>query len=178
MQNERIKLTRREIQMKRSTILLTALGVLLYLGAVPLFAQTHHGGGGTHGPTTTSHGNKDAPGGGKSTETSSATQLGRFFNDTDSKLFTRISALAVKDGTTISALQGMNFKSLGQMISALHVYNNLGLSKTVSFADFVTYDKANSLGAAIKHFDPTADPKTETKNARKQANQDIKESES
>jgi hypothetical protein len=188
MQNERIKIQKEGNTMKRSTILLTALGVLLYLGAVPLFAQGHRGGGGTHGPTTTSRGNTDPSGGGKSTETSSQKQLNNVITSSTSgspsklaqKLMSMLPSTGPNAGLTLTAASA-GFKNLGRFIAALHAYNNLGLAtKTppVSFTDFAAYDQGHSLGAAIKHYDPAADTRTETRNATKQANQDVKESES
>jgi hypothetical protein len=147
--------------------------VLLYLTGVPLFAQREGGGG----PRVGSHGSLRTGDSGKSSEASSK-QLNNFFKDTDSKLYSNISALATKDGTSITALQGMGFKNLGQMIAALHVYNNLGLASKnppVSFADFAKAATTKSLGAAIKQYDPTANSSSEATKGTKQAKDDIKE---
>lgn len=178
--------------MKRSTILLTALGVLLYLGAMPLFAQGHGGGGGHAAGAAGNHasaarGDTNTGGGGKN-EVSSQKQLNNVIASSTStspsklaqKLQSMLPTSGPNSGLTLTAASA-GFKNLGRFIAALHAYNSLGLAtKTppVSFTDFAKYDQGHSLGAAIKHFDPTADPKTETRNATKQANQDIKESES
>ena len=173
--------------MKRSTLLFTALAFALW--AVPVFAQGksstgpgHAGGGMGHGsslgagPKTSGGGSS----GGSSTGTAARKQrLDNFFKDTDSKLYSKISALATKDGTSITALQGMGFKNLGRMNAALHVYNNLGLAtKTppVSFADFAKAAQTKSLGAAIKKYDPSANSSAEAKKGTKQASDDSKES--
>src|SRR5712692_9379649 len=143
--------------MKRSTLLFTALAFALW--AVPVFAQGRSGGhaaGGANGAGS-SMGRGSAMGTGHETRSGSTgrsagaetKQLNNFFTKTDSKLYSNISALATKDGTSVTALQGMRFKNLGRMIAALHVYNNLGLaSKTppVSFADFAKAVTGGSLG--------------------------------
>ncbi len=178
--------------MKRSTLLFTALAFALW--AVPVFAQGHSGGhaagvasgAGAPSGAGSSVGRGSAKGTGHETSSDSTgrsagaetKQLNNFFTKTDSKLYSNISALATKDGTSITALQGMGFKNLGRMIAALHVYNNLGLaSKTppVSFADFATAATTGSLGKAIRQFDPTAHSSSELKKGTKQANDDMKE---
>ncbi len=166
--------------MKRSTILLTALAVLLYLGALPLFAQ--HGGGGGHGGGTGhgaagSTGKPDTTGGGggKSAGASSK-QLNNVISNPDSKLAQKLTSL-LPSGMTLQQAAG-GFKNLGQFVAALHVYHNLGLaSKTppVSFTDFAKAVQTHSLGAAIKQFDPTVNASSEAKKGTKQANDDIKE---
>src|SRR5712691_3350579 len=153
--------------MKRSTLLFTALAFALW--AVPVFAQGHSGGhaaGGAssagssigHGSTGTGgHGNPNISGGGGGTSAGTAAQtkqLDKFFTKTDSKLFTKISGL-LPAGTTMANLQSMGFHNLGQLISTVHVYNNLGLASktpTVTFAAFANEvtQTGGSLGKAIK----------------------------
>jgi hypothetical protein len=170
--------------MKRLTILLTAAAALFYLSALPLFAQ--HGPGGGHGGGAgvgAGHGaagtrsNPNTSGDGKATHTQSMEQLNDVISNPSSKLAMRLKNLLPSGMTLASASTG--FKSLGQFVAALHVYKNLGLaSKTppVSWTDFATLAQTKSLGAAIKHFDPTANASSESKKGKKQANGDLKES--
>jgi len=178
--------------MKRSTLLFTALAFALW--AVPLFAQGHsngHAAGGAsgagssigHGSTGTSgHGNPNISGGGGRGGSSTGTlsqqkQLDKFLAvpSSNPKLFSKISGM-LPAGTDLSG-----FNNLGQLISTVHVYNNLGLATKnppVTFTEFATAVKSKSLGAAIKQFDPTANSSSETKKGKKQANADLNEKES
>jgi len=170
--------------MKRWTIILATGTVALYLCSLTALAQHGaggHGGGGGHSATADGHGhgNSDtSSGGGGKSSGAETKQLNKFFTKKDSKLYSNISALATKDGTSITALQGMGFKNLGRMIAALHVYDNLGLaSKTplVSFTDFAKAATTGSLGKAIKQYDPTTNSSSEAKRGTKQAQDDMKE---
>jgi hypothetical protein len=77
-----------------------------------------------------------------------------------------------KSGITVTDLASTcsPFKTLGQCIAALHINHKFpGCTLT-------DLSSAKSLGAAIKGCNPQADAKTEARNAKKQANQEIKES--
>jgi hypothetical protein len=77
-----------------------------------------------------------------------------------------------KSGITVTDLAGTckPFKTLGQCIAALHINHKFpGCTLT-------DLSGAKSLGAAIKGCNPQADAKTEARSAKKQANQEIKES--
>jgi hypothetical protein len=167
--------------MKRSIRVLQGLVVVLYLSALPLFAQ--HGGGGGHAGggmghgAASSHGNPNTgdSGVGKSTGASSK-ELNNVVNNPDSKLGQKLSSLLPSGMTLQQAASG--FKNLGQFVAALHVYHNLGLASKnppVSFTDFANRVQTHSLGAAIKQFDPTANASSEAKKGTRQARDDIKE---
>jgi hypothetical protein len=143
---------------------------------MPVFAQHgggHAGGAGSAGRETKGGTSASVHGTSAGAETK---QLNNFFSNTSSKLYTKISGL-LPAGTTMKDLQAMGFKNLGQLISTVHVYNNLGLAaKTppVPFADFAKAVTTKSLGSAIKQFDPTANSSAEVKKGNKQASDDMK----
>jgi hypothetical protein len=101
----------------------------------------------------------------------------------NTKLADKISKLTGMSAT--SACQG--FKNLGQCVAAAHVAKNLdvpggftGLKDKmlgISANGSTTTSKAMSLGKAIQTLDPKANIKAETKKAKQQADQDVKDSE-
>ena len=100
----------------------------------------------------------------------------------NTKLADKISKLTGMSAT--SACQG--FKNLGQCVAAAHVAKNLdvpggftGLKDKmlgISANGSTTTSKAMSLGKAIQTLDPKANIKAETKKAKQQADQDVKDS--
>ncbi len=170
--------------MKRISLLLTALAVMMYLSGVSAFPQggSHgggpsggHGGTGTHGASGTHGKPSTSGGGGGKSAGASSTQLNNVINNPDSKLNQKLTSLLPAGTDLKSASSG--FKNLGQFVAAVHVYNNLGLaSKTppVSFTDFAKAAQTHSLGAAIKQFDPTANARSEAKKGNQQAKDDTK----
>ena len=101
----------------------------------------------------------------------------------NTKLADRISKLTGMSAT--SACQG--FKNLGQCVAAAHVAKNLDnpggytalKDKMLGISGngcSTTTSKAMSLGKAIQALDPKADVKAETKKAKQQADQDVKDS--
>ena len=157
--------------MKRTTNLsFLAVAVVLYLGTSAL---AQHGHAMSH--SSSSHATRADKNGGQS-----MTQ--KLTNNT--KLADKISKLTGMSAT--SACQG--FKNLGQCVAAAHVAKNLeipggftalkdkmlGISASGSAT---TPSKPMSLGKAIQTLDPSANVKAETKKAKQQADQDVKDSE-
>jgi len=178
--------------MKRSAVLLTVLGVLLYLGAVPLFAQHGPGGGhgagasGLHGMSGSSRGGgRDTLGPSHSAETSSQKQLTNVIKSSTSsspskmsqKLMSMLPTTGPNAGLTLQAAS-QGFKNLGRFIAALHAYNNLGLASQnppISFSTFASKVNSSSLGKAIKTYRPDTNTTAEIKKATKEAHDDITE---
>ncbi|HSB76645.1 MAG TPA: hypothetical protein VLC12_13400 [Terriglobales bacterium] len=170
--------------MKQMQITVLALAVLLSGAA---FAQHGHGmgasdmnpamGGGSHrmSPVT--------PKSGSSTHRMTMTQQ-----------LTRNTALAgkIQSLTGEPATQACSgFKNLGQCVAAAHVSKNLGITFDCMKADMTGVaapasatcpaspalsSKGMSLGKAIQTLSPTANSKLEAGKAKKQADQDIKDS--
>lgn len=113
---------------------------------------------------------------------------------TTNQILTKNTALAGK----IQKLTGMpaeqactGFKNLGQCVAAAHVSKNLGISFACMQANMTGQapvkgsscpagtgsSKSMSLGKAIQTLRPTADSKAESKKATKQADADVRESE-
>jgi len=101
----------------------------------------------------------------------------------NTRLADKITKLTGMNAT--SACQG--FKNLGQCVAAAHVANNLGIpGGFIALKDKMlglspngtasTTSKPMSLGKAIQALDPTVRSKTEVAKAKKQADQDIKDS--
>ena len=101
----------------------------------------------------------------------------------NTKLADKISKLTGMSAT--SACQG--FKNLGQCVAAAHVAKNLDIpggftalkdkmQGTSANGSTTTSSKPMSLGKAIQTLDPKASAKAETKKAKQQADQDVKDS--
>ena len=101
----------------------------------------------------------------------------------NTKLADRISKLTGMNAT--SACQ--SFKNLGQCVAAAHVAKNLDIpggftalkDKMLGISPNGTStatSKPMSLGKAIQALDPSANVKAETKKAKQQADQDVKDS--
>lgn len=176
--------------MKRWTVFLIALAAALSLCASPILAQGHAGGaggqhgggpGGQQGPSAPHGGGAKAtvdPSGGKGAkggaETASGEAMTKILARPDSKLVAKLQAMLPTGTNMQDAATG--FKSLGRFVAAVHVANNLG----ISFDDLkkaMMGPPAESLGKAIHTLKPDVDAKAETKKANKQADDDIKESE-
>lgn len=165
------------------TWLLTLAVVVFSMTAL---AQHSHGAGGSMGPGV-GHGSAGADHGSMSGNSST-------HGMTTNQILARNTALAGK----IQKLTGMpaqqacsGFKNLGQCVAAAHVSKNLGISFACMQADMTGQappkgsacpagtgsGKSMSLGKAIQTLRPTADSKAESKKAAKQADADLKESE-
>ena len=161
--------------MKRSTLFLTTLAVLLYLSVIPAFAQHGgHGGGaaGGHGAAST-HSEGNSHNGGTEGSRASRPTVADHLED-NTRLASKLNGL-LPAGTNLQ-LAAQGFKNLGQFVAAVHVSKNLG----IPFEDLkakMMGPGAMSLGKAIQALDPKADAKAETKKARQEAKEDMKESE-
>jgi hypothetical protein len=170
--------------MKYAKACLLTLAVVVF--SLTAFAQHGHGPGGSMGPGV-GHG-ADGAGHGSMSSSSSGSTHGMTVN----QILSKNTALSGK----IQTLTGMSaqqacagFKNLGQCVAAAHVSKNLGISFACMQADMTgqppatgsacpagTGSKSLSLGKTIQTLSPKADSKTESKKASKQADEDIKES--
>jgi hypothetical protein len=150
-----------------------AVAVALSLGR-PTLAQRGHNMGSSMGHSSSTHATSSAKGGEQS-----MTQ--RLTDNT--KLADKISKLTGMSAT--SACQG--FKNLGQCVAAAHVAKNLDIpggftalkDKMLGISpngSSTATSKPMSLGKAIQALDPSASAKAEIGKAKKQADQDIKDS--
>jgi hypothetical protein len=169
--------------MKRSILTATAVATLIWFAGSPALAQGRgHGGGppstagaaGPHGASAT-HGDMSN---GKSASVSSMENSktpGTLLMQ-NKNLASKLSALLAKQNPPITDLQGasMGFKNLGQFVAAVHVSNNLHIPFTQLKA---AIQSDGSLGKAIKALRPNVDAKAEMKTAKKQTDQDVKDSE-
>ena len=161
-------------------ISMLALAVVLYAG--PGFAQ--HGRAGTMGGRD--HGNMSAKSSSGSGSTHGVTIDQQLKNNT--AIAGKIATLTKESAT--QACQG--FKNLGQCVAAAHVSKNLGISfdclklamtgKATAGATCTAPATSKSgtttmsLGRAIHTLSPTVNANTEAKKAKKQADQDLKDS--
>ena len=174
--------------MKRSTLFLTALTVWLFLAGVPLFAQ--HGGGGHGGGmgggagvgrgSTDSSRRPDVGQGrmkdmGRSSPAMTAKKPAGEILSHNTKLASKLQSL-LPPGTNLQEAAA-GFKNLGQFVAAVHVSHNLGIPFDELKAK-MTGPNAESLGKAIHDLKPDVKAKSEAKNAHRQAESDIRESES
>lgn len=161
--------------MKRST--LTVLLILTLAFAAPGFAQRSHPGGGP----PAGHG----PGGDSGTGASHATTAGShpdISHGSPSDVLSHNTAIAGK----IKSLTGQDaqtacggFKNVGQCVAAAHVAKNLDIPGGFdALKAKMTGSGSVSLGKAIQALAPNADAKAETKKANKQADDDLKETNS
>ena len=164
--------------MKRLTMCFAALIVALYLCATPSLAQHGHGGGGAGGGhgAMAGHGDEGSEVKGSSHNsalggTTSPDQL----LAKNSKLSQRLQALLPSNMTVQDAAKG--FKNLGQFVAAVHVSHNLGIPFD-QLKSMMTASQHDSLGKAIHALKPDADAKSEAKKAKREADEDIDESNS
>jgi hypothetical protein len=163
--------------MKRLLVPFLALATLFLLGS-SAYAQGGRptgagkpsgvgGGPGSGAGASTTHENMS----GANSSTASPSSPGSVLSRNSSVSGALTKALE-KSGITVTDLASTcsPFKTLGQCIAALHINHKFpGCTLT-------DLSGAKSLGAAIKGCNPQADAKTEARNAKKQANQEIKES--
>ncbi len=172
--------------MKRLPIFLTTLAAALYLGSIPLLAQ--HGGGhsgganpGSPGPSASrddaTKGSKSEAGSG--TPTSGGMTVPQHLQH-NTKLAQKLENLLGLSGqNALSQVQfdATGFNNLGQFVAAVYVSHSLDIPFDQLRAKVVG-PPAETLGKAIHFFKAEANSKAETRKARKQANNDVKESES
>jgi hypothetical protein len=168
------------MQMKATRIAITA-GILLGIGSAALAQHGNGGGGGGMGhgggaghsslSGASTHGNS---GSAQTTKGSGGKSISDHLSS-QSKLSSKLQSL-LPAGTDLKTASS-GFKNLGQFVAAVHVSNNLGIPFDQLKAK-MTGDHAESLGKAIQELKPAANAKSETKKANKQADADLKESES
>jgi hypothetical protein len=177
--------------MKSTYIFVLAMAVALY--CAPALAQHGHSGGmgGGMGPGSTSMGH----GAGHNASATNSTSAAH--GKTMDQILTKNTQLSgkIQTLTGMSAQQACSgFKNLGQCVAAAHVSKNLGISFACLKADMTataapqgsscpatttaTKSRSMSLGQAIQTLSPNANSKTEAKKGQKQADQDIKDSDS
>src|ERR1700751_533764 len=184
--------------MKKTYVFFVAAAIALY--CAPAFAQHGHapadpgGMGSANGMSGASHANSNANGANNNSVNSNGGGAAATYGKTMDQLLTQNTKLSDK----ISSLTGESaqqsctgFKNLGQCVAAAHVSKNLGINFHCLQADMTgtalksstacpagTGSKSMSLGKAIQSLRPSSDSKAETKKASKQADEDIKESNS
>src|SRR5713226_3523107 len=176
---------------KRSIVTVLSLVVILWLAGASAWAQgrsgsTHPGGtGGTGMPRGSSAGNSASSSSSSAhgSNASSNSSPGEVLSHNNGKLNTKLSEKLQSQGLlpagTDLKTACNGFRTLGQCIAAIHVSHNLGGNCTFAgLTSAMTGTAPESLGKAIQGCDPHADPKVETRKATKQANADIKDSES
>jgi len=178
--------------MKRLIVPFLALSTLLLLG-FSTYAQRGRpsgtpGASGSMGASAT-HGNSaPATGGHGSPNAMASTNPGSVLEH-NSHLATKLETLTGTTNLTDLEKDASAFKNFGQFVAAAHVSKNLNIpggfaalmcdmtTKTAAGATSAcTNTTKMSLGKAIQTLDPQADPKSESKKAMNQANQDIKDS--
>ncbi len=178
--------------MKRLIIPFLALSMLLLLGS-STYAQRGRpsgtlGAAGSMGASGT-HGNSASAGGGHSSSNPMASTDPGSVLEHNSHLAGKLETLTGTTNLTDLEKDAGAFKNFGQFVAAAHVSKNLNIpggfaalmcgmtTKTAAGATSTcTNTTKMSLGKAIQTLDPQADPKSESKKAMNQANQDIKDS--
>jgi|SRR5215471_10404244 len=164
--------------MKRLIIYSAALIAALHLCSALAWAQRGHGAGGAgHGAMAgrgSDMGNREG-----SPRSSTSGMKGAKSPDqllaSNSKLSSKLQALLPPNTNLQDAARG--FKNLGQFVAAAHVSHNLGIPFD-QLKSMMTGSQHDSLGKAIHALKPDADAKAEAKQGVKEADEDIKESES
>ncbi len=172
---------------KRSIVTVLSLVVILWLAGASAWAQGRSGTshpGGTGGAVTPRGSSGNSPSGNSpSTHGSTNSSPGEVLSHNNGKLNTTLSAKLQSQGLLPAGTDLKTacapFRTLGQCIAAIHVGHNLG--GTCSFTSLTTAmtgTPPESLGKAIQGCAPHASAKAEAKKGTKQANADIKDSES
>ena len=161
--------------MKRSILMMGALGLLLCVGTSPALAQ-RHGPPPGKGPGTTP--GADKPTGGTESHATATTAA-----SSPDKVLMHNTTLAGKiqtltGGVFPDAMHAcVGFKNVGRCVAAAHVAKNLNLTGGfTALRSMVTGNGAMSLGKAITNLRPDVDAKAEVKKAQKQTDDDLKES--
>ncbi|MFB3924343.1 MAG: hypothetical protein ACE145_21695 [Terriglobia bacterium] len=183
--------------MKRTILLTTSLGVLL-MGSIPLFAQRGGGGGrpggagggpGSGGMGAGASADRGAMGRPDNTGMSGDRRMSGMDHGRNGdmstgqkspgELLTQNTKLSSKLQTLLPAgtdLQqaSAGFKNLGEFVAAVHVSQNLNIPFDQLKAKMTGPDAMN-LGKAIHDLRPDVKAKAEAKRAKKQAKQEIAE---
>ena len=177
---------------KRSIVTVLSLVVILWLAGASAWAQGRSGGshpGGTGGAGTprgsTASGNSASSNSSSThgSNSSSNSSPGDVLSHNNGKLNTKLSAKLQSQGLLPAGTDLKTacapFRTLGQCIAAIHVSHNLGGNCTFAgLTSAMTGTAPESLGKAIQGCAPHAAAKAEAKKATKQADTDIKDSES
>ncbi len=178
---------------KRSIVTVLSLVVILWLAGASAWAQGRSGGshpGGTSGtgmPRGSSAGNSasSTSSSTRGSNSSSNSLPGEVLSHNNGKLNTTLSAKLQSQGLLTAGTDlktaCAGFRTLGQCIAAIHVGHNLSGTGTCSFDTLKTAMTATppeSLGKAIQGCAPHASAKAAARTATKQANTDIRDSES
>lgn len=161
---------------------LLTLAALTMLGTSPVFAQHGHPGGGPpagvggpsgagsaagdHGPSMgAANGNANSTAHPNSMQASPADVLSH-----NSAIGDKIKTLTGQDASTACG----GFKNIGQCIAAAHVAQNLNIQGGfAALKSTMTSGSGMNLGKAIQTLAPSANAKSESKKANKQAQQDL-----
>jgi len=179
--------------MKNSILIVASLAATISISAAPALAQRARPGA-TPGASTTGAGHSEASshsGLGNAGATNAGTKTPDQLLTQNTKLSSNLAKLLPTGTTPRQACQ--NFKNLGQCVAAIHVARNRGIDFNSMACDMTlkpvapatscpagtgTGSKGMSLGKSIQTLDPNADAKSESKKATKQADADLKESNS
>ncbi len=171
--------------MKRAILTLVALATAFYLGGASASAQGPRGGGppnALHGASST-HGaanpkrdvSKDPSSVvGRKTPTDMLTHNTKLASKLQTLLGSKMVGPSPAPYATVEAA-AQGFKNLGQFVAAVHVCHNLGIPFDTLKQKMMGGD---SLGKAIHEMNPNVDAKAEAKKAKKQSDDEIKESNS
>jgi hypothetical protein len=174
---------------KRSIVTVLSLVVILWLAGTSAWAQ---GRSGSHPGGTSGTGMPRGSSGNSASSTSSSTHgsnsssnssPGDVLSHNNGKLNTKLSAKLQSQGLLPAGTDLKTacapFRTLGQCIAAIHVSHNLGGNCTFAgLTAAMTGTAPESLGKAIQGCDPHVSAKAEAKKGTKQADADIKDSES
>ena len=171
--------------MKRSILVTAFVAATFSIASTPAFAQQHGrpaspgaGAPSAHGSNASTEGGHSSSGA-TSSPSSPSTVLSR--NPNVEPALTRAlgkSGITLPPNMTLSQVCSQNgfttkgFRTLGQCIAALHINHKFS---TCTLADL---SNAKNLGAGIQACRPDADAKAEARSATKQAEQEIKDSNS
>ena len=147
------------------------LAAVAAFAALPVYAQ-HGGHGGTGASMSNSHSSTH---GSSSAGSPSGAKISDQLAD-NTKLSGKLLSF-FPQGTTQAQLQqaAQGFKNLGQFVAAVHVSHNLGIPFDQLKAKMIGPPK-ESLGQAIHALKPDANSTQQSKDATKQAKQDINDS--
>jgi hypothetical protein len=171
---------------KRSIVTVLSLVVILWLAGASAWAQGRSGG--THPGGTSGTGMPRGSSGNSATNNSSThgsnsssnSSPGEVLSHNNGKLNTKLSEKLQDQGLLPAGMDlktaCVGFRTLGQCIAAIHVSHNLGGMCTLD--SLRTAMAGESLGKAIQGCAPHASAKAAARTATKQANADIKDSES
>jgi hypothetical protein len=163
---------------------LVLIAILTVVGASTAFAQHSHAGGGppsgmgpsgSHGPGM-GNGNGNGSGNGNASSGGHADMMNASPSDVlshNTAIAGKIKTLTGQDASTACG----GFKNLGQCVAAAHVAKNLNITGGFdALKTTMTSGSGMSLGKAIEQLAPSANAKSESKKANKQAQQDLNES--